>query len=58
MKTKRIPSKLLRALKVLACMRSGPLSYETMFTVAACEEAIKTAQEYACAERMEVDDEP
>jgi hypothetical protein len=32
MKTKKIPSKLLRALKVFACMKPGILSYETRFT--------------------------
>jgi hypothetical protein len=53
MKTKTIPAKLLRAIKILATANPVALSVETHFTIAACEEAIKTSQEYAQSGRME-----
>ena len=55
--TKRIPSKLLRALKVFATMKPEVVMCETQYSFGVCQEAVKTAQEYVRAERMEVDDE-
>ena len=54
MSTKRIPSKLLRALKVFATLKPEAVMCETQYSFGVCQEAVKTAQEYARAERMEV----
>lgn len=56
-KTVRIPSRLLRALKVFATMSPEVLMCETHFTFSVCREAVKTAQDYVKAERMEAPDE-
>ena len=58
MSTKRIPSKLLRALKVFATMKPEAVMCETQYSFGVCQEAVKTAQEYARTERMEIEHEP
>ena len=56
--TRKIPVKLLRALKVLACMEAPTLMRYTCFTFDACNEAIKTAQEYCQSGRMDKEPTP